>query len=225
MKPIHWTQHWHHISATLRLSIISIAGFTGFFLLSAEAPLVIRLAISWIIAGGLYLFLTYFMMYFSSEEHIIGLAKKEDDGAAIILLITVLAAIVSLAAIAMILVNANDAPPTDANLRIGLALVTYATSWLLIHTAFSLHYAFAYYQEFAKTKEAPLVFLAKLQPTYVDFLYFSMVIGMTCQTADVNLASSRMRYLVMVQGMTAFIFNATLLAMMINMVSGLIAFH
>jgi uncharacterized membrane protein len=52
-----------------------------------------------------------------------------------------------------------------------------------------------------------------------------MVIGMTCQTADVNIASSRMRYLVMVQGMMAFIFNATLLAMAINIISGVVALN
>lgn len=193
--------------------------------MSAATPITIRLATSWIVAGSLYLTLTYFMMYFSSEENIIGLAKKEDDGAAIILLITVLAAIASLVAIVMILAGVNIAPSSDAGYRIGVVLATYATSWLLIHTAFSLHYAFVYYQEFAKSKEAPLMFAGKPKPTYVDFLYFSMVIGMTCQTADVNIASSRMRFLVMIQGITAFIFNATLLAMTINMVSGLIVFN
>lgn len=225
MKSIHWTQHWHHISASLRLFIISIAGLLGFFLLSETMPITIRLAISWVIAGGLYLLLTYFMMYFSNEGNIIGLTKKEDDGAALILLITVMAASASLIAIVMILSGINAVPSTEGRYRIGIALATYATSWLLIHTAFSLHYAHAYYQEFAKASQAPLIFPAKLKPTYVDFLYFSMVIGLTCQTADVNIASSRMRYLVMVQGITAFIFNATLLAMAMNMISGLIVFN
>lgn len=225
MKSIHWTQHWHHISASLRLIIISIAGLVGFFLLSETTPITIRLAISWIIAGGLYLLLTYFMMYFSSKENISGLSKKEDDGAALILLITVLASIASLVAIVIILTGVNAVSPVEAHNRIAVVLATYATSWLLIHTSFSLHYAYAYYQEYEKSKQVPLVFAATLNPSYVDFLYFSMVIGMTCQTADVNLANSRMRYLVMIQGITAFIFNATLLAMTMNMISGLIVFN
>lgn len=225
MKSIHWTQHWHHISASLRLSIISIAGLIGFFLLPEATPIAIRLAISWVIAGGLYLLLTYVMMYFSNEENIMGLTKKEDDGATLTLLITVFASIASLLAIVMILAGVNAAPSTDMHYRIGVALATYATSWLLIHTSFSLHYAYAYYQEYSSSKEAPLIFAAQLKPAYVDFLYFSMVIGMTCQTADVNIASSRMRFLVMIQGVVAFIFNATLLAMAMNMLSGLIIFE
>ena len=109
--------------------------------------------------------------------------------------------------------------------NIALVLLTYVISWLLVHTAFALHYAQAYYQDLEKAKKPPLIFPEKLRPIYVDFLYFSMVIGMTCQTADVNIASSRMRYLVMIQGMIAFIFNATLLAMAINIISGVVALN
>ena len=69
-----------------------------------------------------------------------------------------------------------------------------------------------------------MLFAGKQRPTYVDFLYFSMVIGMTCQTADVNIASSRIRCLVMIQGMTAFVFNASLLALAINLIAGVVAF-
>jgi uncharacterized membrane protein len=46
---------------------------------------------------------------------------------------------------------------------------------------------------------------------------------MTCQTADVNIASSRIRFLVMLQGMAAFVFNASLLALAINLISGVVA--
>nr|WP_114636460.1 DUF1345 domain-containing protein [Polynucleobacter necessarius] len=69
------------------------------------------------------------------------------------------------------------------------------------------------------------MFASKLRPTYVDFLYFSMVINMTCQTADVNIASSRMRFLVMIQGMTGFVFNTSLLALGINLISGVVAIN
>jgi len=108
--------------------------------------------------------------------------------------------------------------------HIGLVLATYAVSWLLVHTAFALHYAHAYYQEYEKTQLVPLIFANKLKPTYVDFLYFSMVVGMTCQTADVNIASSKIRFWVMIQGMTAFIFNTSLLALAMNLIAGVFVF-
>ncbi len=203
--------------------IIGIAGLAAFLLLSSTLSLAIRLAISWIVAGGLYLFLTYLMMYFSSKENILSLSRKEDDGAAIVLLIIVLASVASLFAIVMILAGVRSLSIAEAIPRIVLVIMTYSISWFFVHTAFSLRYAHVYYQEFEKTKEAPLIFASKLKPTYIEFLYFSMVIGMTCQTADVTIANSRMRYLVMIQGITAFIFNATLLAMAINLIAGVVA--
>jgi len=224
MKATHWTQHWHHISATSRLLIIALAGIGAFFLLSSEFSLTISIALSWALAGGLYLALTYIMMFFSNEANILALSKKEDDGAAVILLIIILAAAASLITIVIILSGIKALPIHLAIRHVLLVLGTYVISWFFVHTAFALHYAHIYYQEYEKTSEAPLLFSSKLKPSYVDFLYFSMVIGMTCQTADVNIASSRMRLLVMFQGITAFIFNTSLLALAINLISGVVAF-
>jgi len=224
MQATHWTQHWNHISASLRLLIISITGLAAFFLLPSDTSLTIRIAIAWVIAGSEYLILTYMMMYSSNENNMLALAKKEDDGAAIILLITVLASVASLFTIVLILSAAKSLLISESLKHIGLVLATYAVSWLLVHTAFALHYAHAYYQEYEKTQLVPLIFANKLKPTYVDFLYFSMVVGMTCQTADVNIASSKIRFWVMIQGMTAFIFNTSLLALAMNLIAGVFVF-
>lgn len=225
MKVSRWTQYWHQIGATHRLLIVAMTGIGAFFLLPAELSPIVRLALSWVLAGSLYLILTYIMMYFSTQENIFQLSKKEDDGAAMILLIIVLASVASLVTIVIILSGIKALPANLAIRHVGLVLATYVISWLYVHTAFALHYANVYYQELGKTKDAPLLFASKLKPTYVDFLYFSMVIGMTCQTADVNIASSRIRFLVMIQGMTAFTFNASLLALAINLISGVVALN
>jgi uncharacterized membrane protein len=223
MKVSRWTQYWHQIGATQRMLIVAFTGFGSYFLLPSDQSAIVRLALSWVFAGGLYLTLTYIMMYFSTQENILELSKKEDDGATMILLIIVLASAASLITIVIILSGIKSLPTNLAIRHVGLVLATYIISWLYVHTAFALHYAHTYYQELEKTKEAPLLFASKLRPTYVDFLYFSMVIGMTCQTADVNIASSRIRFLVMLQGMTAFVFNASLLALAINLISGVVA--
>lgn len=225
MKVSRWTQYWHQIGATHRLLIVVLTGFGSYFLIPGDLSPIVRLALSWVLAGGLYLTLTYIMMYFSTKENMLDLSKKEDDGAAMILLIIVLASVSSLVTIVIILSGIKTLPFNIAVRHVVLVLATYIVSWLYVHTAFALHYAHAYYQEFEKAQEAPLLFASKLKPTYVDFLYFSMVIGMTCQTADVNIASSRIRFLVMIQGMTAFAFNASLLALAINLISGVIALN
>lgn len=224
MKVKHWTQHWHHIGATSRLLIAVLTGLGIFFISSSSPSLTVNLAISWMCAGGLYLAMTYAMMYFSADENILTLTKKEDDGAAMILLIIIMAAAASLVTIVIILSGIKVLPVHVAIRHICIVLGTYTVSWLFVHTAFALHYAYVYYQEFEKTKEVPLLFASKQNPSYIDFLYFSIVVGMTCQTADVNIANSRIRFLVMLQGITAFIFNTSLLALAINLISGVVAF-
>jgi len=218
MKAIHWSQHWHLISSTHRLLVVSIVGLITFFLLSSEPSPLIRLAFSWIAASSLYVVSTFIMMYFSTQENIASLSQKEDDGAPFILLITLFGALTSLVVIVMMLTNIKSLSTLNTSIQISLVLLTYICSWFLIHTAFALHYAHIYYQEYERTKEPPLLFPATLKPVYFDFLYFSMVLGMTCQTADVNIAGFKMRYLAMMQGWIAFVFNTTLLVMTINLI-------
>lgn len=218
MKTTHWSQHWHYLSASHRLLIIAIAGAAAFFALSSNPSVMVRLALSWIIASSLYVLSTFMMMHFSTKENISHLSEKEDDGAIFILLITLLGSITSLVVIVMIMTDIKSLMISDTAKEIGLVLLTYISSWFLIHTAFALHYAHVYYQDYEKTKQPPLIFPSTLKPNYVDFLYFSMVLGMTCQTADVNIASTRIRYLAMVQGLTAFVFNTTLLVLTINLI-------
>ncbi len=54
------------------------------------------------------------------------------------------------------------------------------------------------------------------EPDYTDFMYYSFVVGMTSQVADVAIASPAMRRLTMVHGILAFLFNIAVLALSIN---------
>jgi uncharacterized membrane protein len=218
MKSTHWSQHWHYISASHRLLLIALIGVASFFMLWSTPSILVRLAISWIIASGLYVLSTFLMMYFSNKENIAHLAEKEDDGAIFILLIILLGSITSLVVIVIIMTDMKSLMVSDTATVISLVLLTYISSWFLIHTAFTLHYAHVYYQEYEKTKQPPLIFPDTIHPNYIDFLYFSMLIGMTCQTADVSIAHSRTRSLAMIQGFTAFVFNTTLLVLTINLI-------
>ncbi len=49
------------------------------------------------------------------------------------------------------------------------------------------------------------------------------VIGCTAQTADVNTSSSAMRRLTLVHGIVSFVFNTTILALMINIGASLVS--
>ena len=99
--------------------------------------------------------------------------------------------------------------------HIGLALATLAATWLLMQTVFALRYARRYYREDAHG----LLFPGEAAPSYADFAYFSAVIGMTSQVADVAIVLSSMRRLVLLHGLVSFGFNLMVLALTLNLVA------
>ena len=60
------------------------------------------------------------------------------------------------------------------------------------------------------------------EPTYGDFMYFSLVIGMTAQVSDVTTGTAAMRRVVMIHGVIAFFFNTAVLALGVNLAAGLV---
>jgi uncharacterized membrane protein len=102
--------------------------------------------------------------------------------------------------------------------------ITFAISWMVLHTAYALHYAHAYYKYFKEDSPfPPLIFAGSKYPAYSDFFHFSIVIGMTCQTADIIIAEPAIRNLVTTHSLLAFVFNATLLGLTMSLVGGLLS--
>ena len=213
---------WHQVRARPRLVMSGIAGVLAFALLPPEYAASTRALVTWDAGAGLYLGLAWVMMARASVEHMRWRARIQDDGAAVVLFLTVAAAVASLAAIVLELTGLKSGTAMRQGLHLALAAATFMASWLLVHTSFALHYAHAYYVSLGRDGAAPLEFPRQDAPIYMDFMYFSMVIGMTSQTADVALASTRMRRLVMAHGIIAFVFNTTLLALTINIAASLL---
>ncbi|OYV86370.1 MAG: hypothetical protein B7Z64_03640, partial [Acidiphilium sp. 21-68-69] len=66
-----------------------------------------------------------------------------------------------------------------------------------------------------------LAFPGSEAPDYLDFVYFSFVLGMTFQVSDVNILSRKMRRLATLQGVIGYLFNTVVLALAINIAAGL----
>jgi uncharacterized membrane protein len=66
-----------------------------------------------------------------------------------------------------------------------------------------------------------LVFPGNEDPDYWDFLYYSLVVAMTAQVSDVQITSKAIRRLTTLHGAISFFFNATVLALAVNIVSSL----
>ncbi|MBK7955133.1 MAG: DUF1345 domain-containing protein [Candidatus Accumulibacter sp.] len=213
---------WHQVRARPRLMIACGMGVLTFLALPQELAPATRTLITWDLGAGLYLVLAWLMMARATVEHMRWRARTQDDGAVVVLVLTVAAALASIAAILIELADLHTLTPARQGVHLALVAVTFVASWLLVHTSFALHYAHAYYATHGKDGANPLEFPGKGPPVYMDFLYFALVVGMTSQTADVAIASTRMRRLAMAQGMIAFAFNTTLLAVTINIAASLL---
>jgi uncharacterized membrane protein len=58
-------------------------------------------------------------------------------------------------------------------------------------------------------------------PDYLDFAYFSFVIGMTFQVSDVQITSRIIRKQVLLHGLLSFALNTFVVALTINLIAGL----
>jgi len=205
-----------------RLAMATLIGLSSLLLLPTTMAGPTRALVAWDMGVGLYLGLAWTMMVRGSVEKMRWRARRQDDGALAVLTLTVVAAVASIAAIILELIGIKSYSPDVQTLHIALAVVTIVCSWCLVHTAFALHYAHEFYDGEGTPGRACLQFPGNAQPDYVDFLYFSFVIGTTSQTADVSIASGTMRRFALVHGVIAFFFNTTLLALTVNIAAGLI---
>ena len=108
--------------------------------------------------------------------------------------------------------------------HLALTVAALASSWLLIQTVFAFHYARRYYDRARRDSAEPaeLLFPGKREPDYLDFAYYSFVIGMTSQVSDVAVTSRRMRRLTLIHAFLAFVFNIAVLALAINIFASVI---
>jgi len=179
-----------------------------------------RLLVAWDVWAALYLVLVYHMMAASDIDRIRERAKQEDEGQIVILALTAGSALASLAAIVAELglsVGGRGVRHADQLL---LAIGTIVLSWALIHTIFALHYAHEYYDE--QGGRGLLFPGGDEHPDYWDFVYFSFVVGMTSQVSDVGVTSKEMRRAVAAHGIVAFMFNAALVALTVNIAASAI---
>lgn len=204
------------LRARLRLVSSIVMGVVLFLVLPKELSASTRALLTWDFSASLYLGLAWLLIMQASVSRTRWGARIQHDGAGAVLVLTVAAAIASLAAIVVELSGLKDLSPSRQDLHVVLVAFTLIISWLLVHTAFALHYANLFYETSSPAGTGELEFPSHRPPAYMDFLYFAMVVGMTSQTSDVLVKTTRMRQLVTIHAMLGFLFNTTLLAMTVN---------
>jgi uncharacterized membrane protein len=147
------------------------------------------------------------------------LATTEDDSRTSAELILVSASLASLVGVAFVLIQASRADGTTKAVIIAVASLAVVLAWATVHTVFTLRYAHRWWSarggvDFKEGKE---------EPSYVDFAYLAFTVGMTYQVSDTDITSKAMRRLVLKHALLSFVFGTTIIALMINIVAGLLS--
>ena len=203
----------------IKLLTSTAVGVVLFFLLPEHWGTLARVLVSWNCGVGLFLLWVFVWMSGCTAEQIYMKYKEEDDTAVVLLVVVSCAALLSLVAIIALLSTVRQVAGFERAMHVSLAGATVLSSWLLVPTMFTLHYANAFYS--ATDEDRPLQFPQTLRPVFWDFAYFSFTIAAACQTADVSTANTSIRKAVLAHSLIAFVFNASILGFAVNISAGL----
>ncbi|HQS51290.1 MAG: hypothetical protein B7X86_06650 [Sphingobacteriales bacterium 17-39-43] len=154
-------------------------------------------------------------------------AHSQGSSRTLVFLFAVAAAFVSLFAILILLRGSAEGSKQELT-TIFIPLACVISAWWLVHTVFTLRHAHFYYCDIdhdkkgVNVKPGGLVFTDEAEPDYLDFTYFAFVLGMTSQVSDIQITSHRIRRLAWMHGVLSFAFNTIIVALTINIISGLI---
>jgi uncharacterized membrane protein len=210
---------WRIVRARPRLFLSACLGLLVIAALPPDWQIATRMIVGWDVGIALYLIVAFGTFMQADVARIRRHAVIQDEGRGAILLLTASAALASLGAIMAELAATKGAVQDSRHLI--AALVTIALSWAFVHTIFALHYAHEYYTE-NRHAGGGLAFPGNEPPDYWDFFYFSVVIGMTSQVSDVTITARAIRRTVTAHGIVAFVFNAALLALTVNIAASAI---
>jgi uncharacterized membrane protein len=203
-----------------KLAIAALVGvLVGVALLAVDMRVLARVLVGWDSGVAAYLTLIYTTIWRYDIARIRERASAQDEGARAILLLSILATFTSLIAVLFALSGPKQHGTASG---VALAVATILLSWTFVHTIFMFHYAHEYYSARHDGKIGGLLFPGDDKPDYRDFLYFSLVIGMTSQVSDVGITSKVIRHMAALHGVLSFFFNLVVLALTVNMVANLI---
>lgn len=168
-------------------------------------------------AAAAYLVAIAWMMLHTSPAALTRRAERHREGRWSVLVGSLVVSGAVLLAVRTELHASHAAPLPD----LLLAGTTIVLSWCFFSLVFAQTYAHA--DHLARRAGTPaLRFPQDGDPDYWDYLYFSAIISMTCQTADVDIAGRGLRHVALLHGTVAFLFNVFIVALTVNVVAGVL---
>lgn len=181
----------------------------------------LRIIFGWDVFCVLLLAFYWHSFFTTPHLHIRQQSAKEDSSRIIIFFIILVATFASLLAVILLLTTRRSGADIQ---QLYLPIATMVLSWLLVHSVFAVRYAHLYYGNHKTnphTHAGGLQFPDDDRPDFLDFAYFSFVLGMTFQVSDVTVTSKTIRRWALWHGLIAFAYNTVIVALTINIIAGL----
>jgi uncharacterized membrane protein len=179
--------------------------------------------VAWDLGVVVFLVLSAHLFVAEQPDDMPAAAAAQQEGEWTIFWLTLAAVIVSFVAVSSEFAAIKGGPPELRGLEVSLVAITLLLSWLVTHVTFALRYAHEFY---ARDLGGPdvgrgLDFPGETQPDYLDFMYFSLVLGMTFQVSDVQITSRKLRRVAALHGLVSFLFNTVIVAFTVNIAAGM----
>ena len=199
--------------------LVALATAAGAWLLGPSYLIpVSRWTLAWDAFAVVTLLLLWSAILTADADRIRAVAATENLSRTLSSVFVLVAAGASLAAAEALVTTMHGLGPLATARHVGLSAVAVVSSWLLVHTVFTIRYARIYYDQDADGRDVGgLDFPGHLhEPDFLDLAYFAFTIGMAAQTADVTISHRRQRRVALLHSLISFVFNTTLLALIIS---------
>lgn len=180
-----------------------------------------HIMIGWDTFSVCMLVMTWITFFITNATQIRIQSKVQDPNRSVIFIIILICALASFLTVLLLIVTKKEGQD-GAAWRLAIAVAGMIFSWFLIHTSFTLRYAHIFYGDHEtkpNTHAGGLDFPGDTLPDYLDFAYYSFVLGMTFQVSDVQITSRRFRRLALLHGLISFVFDTIMIALTINILA------
>jgi len=207
-----------------RISLSFIFALLIFFLIrNTHLGILYIIVTTWCAFAFSYIITSWMVIFSRSIDQIKKMAQKDDGSDIFVIVFTIITSFAAMVTVLMLIV-ASKTDNRNELLRVIICFSSIMLSWMLVHTIFTFHYAHLFYDADMVNKttlKRGLKFPSDEEPDYLDFAYFSFIVGMTFQVSDVEVTDKKMRRLVLMHGLISFVLNTFVVALTINFIAGL----
>jgi uncharacterized membrane protein len=201
---------------------LGFAAITYLFTIKLKVNLVLQIMLLWDVFAFCYIITCWIVFFKRPPEEIKRIATEDDGSRLFVFVIVLISAFGSMFTVLLLMLSKEAA--TSEKIYLPVAIAGMLLSWFMVHTSFAFHYAHLYYDDDisdTKQKIGGLEFPKEDKPDYLDFAYFSFVIGMTFQVSDVEISSKIIRRVTLLHSLLSFGLNTFVVALTINIIAGL----